>query len=304
MVISNYILKERKCMNFMHLDNSPANIFDENQMLVECLYEGNDSELELVERYKEKLMFAHTCTHSTRLHLRLASLKRYEKLLNDEELPQRCTEEVSHFISLIHEEFPEIEVDPQGRFKCIISWQNKGTKILDDGLSIDLLNDIIAYRFVVKSKKEQKLSQSRLIAICYEVVNRMITYFISLGYVPCQAEKVRDTIKLSSARLKEIYIPEASGIDPYYVSVVKDYILTPKENGYQSLHTIFRMPNGLTFEVQVRTAEMDTYATEGYGHHGRYKESKYKNCVAYDPQLVKGKLSKTEGFDTPRVFTF
>lgn len=288
----------------MHLKPSPSNTPDDIQMLVGCMYKENDCVLDLIQRYKEELASTYATSQSTRLHLRLASLKRYEKLLEDEELQKKATQEVSQFVNLIHEEFPLIKVKPQGRFKGFISWFNKETKILDDGHSIDLLNDIIAFRLVVKSKRGQKLSRLNLVETCYAIVNRMITYFIAQGYVPCQAEKVRDTIKLSSSLLKELYIPEESGIDPYYISVVKDYILTPKENGYQSLHVIFRMPNGLTFEVQVRTAEMDRYAAEGYGDHGKYKESKYTHCVEYDSLLVKGKILGEDGFDRPRIFTF
>lgn len=289
----------------MHPETSSGHITDDIQLLVDCMYQGeNNCVLELIERYKKQLESAYTTAQSTRLHLRLASLKRYEKLLADEELQKRATQEVAQFVEHIHEEFPQIRVKPQGRFKGFVSWFNKGTKILDDGLSIDLLNDIIAFRLVVKPKKGQKLSCTQLVETCYAIVNRMITYFIGLGYIPCQAEKVRDTIQLYSPILKELYIPTESGIDPYYISVVKDYILTPKENGYQSLHVIFRMPNGLTFEMQIRTAKMDRYATEGYGDHGKYKESKYTHCVEYDPLRVKGMLLQEAGFDRPRIFTF
>ena len=289
----------------MHLDPSPPDMPDDIQILVNCMYsEKHDYVSDLVEQYKKELASAYSYSKSTRIHLRLASLKHYEKLLVDEELQKRFTQEVSQLITLIHEEFPGIKVRAQGRFKSFISWFNKLTKILDDGRSIDLLNDIIAFRLIVKAKKGQKLSQSQLVETCYAIVNRMITYFVSLGYIPCQADKVRDTIKLSSERLKEIYIPTESGIDPYYISVVKDYVLTPKENGYQSLHVIFRMPNGLTFEVQIRTEKMDKYANEGYGEHGRYKESKYTHCVVYDPRLVKGKLVDADGFERPRIFDF
>ena len=291
-------------MNFMHLDNSRANTPNEHRLLVDCLYrEELNSVLELIKHYRQKLELAYSYSPSTRIRLRLAALKNYYQLCKDEEFLAKCIEEILNFIATVHEMFPEIIIKPEGRFKAFISWYNKCTKVLDDQISIEKLNDNIAFRFVVESKN-QELSEEQLVNICYEIVNIMITHFITLGCVPCEAENVRDIIKLSSARLKEIYVPEASGIDPYYVSVVKDYILTPKENGYQSLHTIFRMPNGLTFEVQVRTVQMDTYATEGYGHHGRYKESRYTNCVNYDPQLVKGQIFKEAGFDQPRIFTF
>ncbi|MFN5556487.1 MAG: RelA/SpoT family protein, partial [Chryseotalea sp.] len=54
---------------------------------------------------------------------------------------------------------------------------------------------------------------------------------------------------------------------------LRDWISTPKSNGYESLHTTVMAKNGQWVEVQIRTARMDDIAEKGYAAHWKYKES-------------------------------
>ncbi len=53
---------------------------------------------------------------------------------------------------------------------------------------------------------------------------------------------------------------------------LRDWISTPRSNGYESLHTTVMSNTGQWVEVQIRTARMDEIAERGYAAHWKYKE--------------------------------
>lgn len=67
------------------------------------------------------------------------------------------------------------------------------------------------------------------------------------------------------SKITDIYRPNPDRL--------RDWISTPKANGYEALHTTVMGQKGRWVEVQIRTKRMDEIAEKGYAAHWKYKES-------------------------------
>ncbi len=77
----------------------------------------------------------------------------------------------------------------------------------------------------------------------------------------------------------------------------KDYIGTPKPNGYQSLHTTVMGTDGIPFEVQIRTQEMHDIAEYGVAAHWKYKQNGQGSGTEGKYEWVRRLLENQEGAD-------
>ena len=77
----------------------------------------------------------------------------------------------------------------------------------------------------------------------------------------------------------------------------KDYIGTPKPNGYQSLHTTVMGTDGIPFEVQIRTREMHEIAEYGVAAHWKYKQNGQGAGTEGKYEWVRRLLENQEGAD-------
>ena len=81
-----------------------------------------------------------------------------------------------------------------------------------------------------------------------------------------------------------------------------DYIGTPKDNNYQSLHTAVIGPGARTVEIQIRTSDMHEHAELGVAAHWRYKEggkqdSAFEEKIAWMRQLLEWRDEATDAGD-------
>ena len=148
-----------------------------------------------------------------------------------------------------------ISADVTGRPKHIYSIWNKMQR---KNIPFDQIHDVRAVRVLVKGKNESVTDtllrsdemEQQAIADCYQV----------LGIV------------------HHLWSPIPGEFD--------DYVATPKDNFYQSLHTNVVNDEGNTLEVQIRTEFMHEGAEYGIASHWRYKEDgKRKQDKSFDRRI-------------------
>lgn len=89
---------------------------------------------------------------------------------------------------------------------------------------------------------------------------------------------------------------------------LKDYIATPKDNLYRSIHTGVKLLNGKIAEIQIRTPEMDEFAEEGLAAHWRYKKVKsselFEKKIAWLRNVLELHKDNKELMETIKVDIF
>ena len=128
---------------------------------------------------------------------------------------------------------------------------------------------------IIKSVKE-KLDAANIKAEIKGRVKNLFSIYKKLRSRVSSLDEIYDlfAIRVFVDSIKDCYAT-LGVIHEYYTPIpgrFKDYIAMPKQNGYQSLHTTVIGKDGIPFEIQIRTYEMDHVAEYGVAAHWAYKE--------------------------------
>lgn len=204
-------------------------------------------------------------------------ISKYRRIVTDRKYLGTLRKHFTSFYKLIDKQSPDTLFYLEGRRKALFSTEKKIIKLLNDGRSLDNLRDIIAFRIIIFDNGNAKQG----VDLCYCIMEKIIRYGIENGFMLCQANPVEGTADFNK-NIHNIFVPENSGIPQDFQYGVKDYILHPKKEGYQSLHATFRLASGHVFEVQIRTLSMHMHAESGVANHSTYKAKKYQSSLNID----------------------
>jgi len=90
-----------------------------------------------------------------------------------------------------------------------------------------------------------------------------------------------------------------ASIYPPVCDTFKDYISTPKKNGYQSIHVAVNGLDKRIVEIQIRTRKMHEYSERGVAAHFRYKPSLDKSSILEADQIQRWLSIVREIFENP-----
>ena len=252
---------------------------------------------ELWDSYIEALIASDEMTNLVYAN-KLLELK---KMLQQEKLRKLEKEfhELKRILGVLAQKYG-VKIQITRRRKDFVGINEKIRLYLMDGKPISKMQDLLGFRLVLCTDKEDSINP---ISLCYEVMNELIRYFVSVRKcIITEAEPIIG-IGLERSKHPEVIIPEKSLIMPGFENNVKDYIISPKGNGYQGLHVLIRNPDGLVFELQVRTLAMDIRARYGMADHSNYKIKKYEDVkisLCFDRLHIQGVVVLPDGkiYDT------
>ena len=156
------------------------------------------------------------------------------------------------------------------------------------------INELISKQLSKKQKQFDKivkallknfsLSRIKIIGLSGRVKHKY-SYWKKLKKFNNDQTKIHDLIALRLITENEHNCYEALGLIHKHwkplPGLIKDYIVQPKPNGYQSLHTTVYGPARNIIEIQIRTLKMHEEAEEGIAAHWHYSYNKNQGSKSY-----------------------
>ncbi|TKB99827.1 RelA/SpoT family protein [Pedobacter cryotolerans] len=176
------------------------------------------------------------------------------------------------------------------------------------------------YKYIATQLNEKKAERNTFIKTFVEPINEILQeqgLIANLFGRPKSIHSIWNKMKKKNIPFEEVYdlfairiildsAPEREKADCWKAySIVtdlyrpnpdrlRDWVSSPKGNGYESLHTTVMGPKGQWVEVQIRTQRMNEIAEKGFAAHWKYKESSNDNGLDQWILKVREMLSNPE----------
>ena len=176
------------------------------------------------------------------------------------------------------------------------------------------------YKFIATQLNEKKAERTLFVKRFVDPINEILAeqgFVASIFGRPKSIHSIWNKMKKKNIPFEEVYdlfairivldsTPENEKADCWKAySIVtdlyrpnpdrlRDWVSSPKVNGYESLHTTVMGPKGQWVEVQIRTQRMNEIAEKGFAAHWKYKESSNDNGLDQWIMKVREMLNNPE----------
>ena len=176
------------------------------------------------------------------------------------------------------------------------------------------------YKFIATKLNEKKAERTLFVKHFVDPINEILAeqgFVASIYGRPKSIHSIWNKMKKKNIPFEEVYdlfairiildsSPEKEKADCWKAySIVtdlyrpnpdrlRDWVSSPKGNGYESLHTTVMGPKGQWVEVQIRTQRMNEIAEKGFAAHWKYKESSNDNGLDQWIMKVREMLNNPE----------
>ena len=173
------------------------------------------------------------------------------------------------------------------RFGCRINVLNKGIEAIK---MVDIItNDLIEFfcGYTTPERIQRFIDWIDSNPDIDEETRETLHETLSHDFILDKSDVLRGMGDFNPEKHPSVIVPNKTFILKEYQYGIKNYIITPKDNGYQSVHFVLHMPSyskicpGGYFEFQIRTSEMHAYAEHKLASHTMYKEKQQKRYDDY-----------------------
>lgn len=228
----------------------------------------------------------------------------FQKTITDSKMLLQLEEDFSElkkYLYNLKKEKQNMNFSISGRQKSFFDFMKKVILFVYNKKPVSKINDILGFRIICATNQNEDSIES--LQLCYETIEKVINFFVlQKHYMPIDAEPIFES-EFDAKEHPLIIVPKFEDTEKWisniYRNNIKDYIVKPKGNGYQSLHCVLSSPEGHKIEIQVRSFAMHKHAELGKALHSGHKDNRYSEIDFLDSiDLTKINIS---GFTAVKV---
>ena len=238
-----------------------------------------------------------------RLREKASAIQAYLNIINNQSLIDELYDIFDGLFLEISNSYPDMAFSINANIKSVQSFLEKVDMFEEQGKPLEAATkDILRFRITTEGPEVDNIESVHLLEL---TMLTTVSYFLRHNFMLSYPGKTKDLLeKKEYKRFKKkhpnIFIMDAKYtlIPEGYCSYFKNYVVNPKKNGYQRLHSVVSSADdGIRLEFQGETSAMASRSNGGLSNHTNYKEDRKKLILKPENYSHIGEV----GIVTPKI---